>query len=189
MEALDQPRSYWLAPPEEDQPDWKDDLESLFKHVDSRLAERRAAVSLPPDELPDRRASSSSAPAPRPIAEAAPPATATESRVQKPLWLGFGLEDEVQAAADEPGQVEQSAGKVVTQLRATWLEADMHAAVREAVREAVEDALRDRLADEVRTGVEAALRAEAARRGGENGVSPSTIVAIRVRQRGGRESA
>lgn len=185
LDTLDPPRSYWLVPPEEAEPDWKDDLESLFQHVDSRLAERRAAVSLPPDGLPDRRASAPSAPA-QPIAEA-PPAT-VELGAPKHLWLGFGLEDEVPVAAAEPGPVEQLAGEVVTQLRATWLEEDMHAAVREAVREAVEDALRDRLGAEVRAGVEEALRADAARRNGENPVSPSTIVAIRVRQRGRREA-
>lgn len=187
-------RPNWLEPPEDDHPDWKDDLESLFKHVDSRLAERRAVVSLPPDGIPerrssgDRRAPAPSAQAPPPIAEAAPPVAVVESGSPKHLWLGFGLEDEVPAAAEEPGPVEQLAGEVVTQLRATLLDGDMSAAVREAVRDAVEDALRDRLAEEVRAGVEAALRAEAARRSSER-ISPSTIVAIRVRQRGWRETA
>jgi hypothetical protein len=180
-DPLDLPGPAWCPAADAPRPDWQADLESLFRHVDSRLAERRAVVSIPADGVPDLRQPAPSAPVARVLTEVAPPTTEPASK-PKELWLGFGLEEPA-PVVDEPGVVGELASQVVAHLRAALLDGEITAAVREAARDAVEDALRDRLGAEVRAGVEAALREESERRNEERRLSPSTIVSIRVRQR------
>lgn len=188
---FDRLASGWIAAPDSPHPDWKDDLESLFKLVDSRLAERRSAVTVPTEGQADRRQPrpADATPRPRALTEAAPPDTTTESAPPKENWLGFGLEEQAPFGAEEPSAVEQLAGQVMAQVRELLLEGEFTAAVRAAAREAVEEALRERLAAEVRAGVEDALREAAAAWDDERRMAPSTILAIRVRQRRSRQSA
>jgi hypothetical protein len=178
--------SGWIAAPDSAHPDWKDDLESLFKLVDSRLAERRSAVAGPAEgQIERRHAGLESLPtvAPPEVVQAITPPEPPNS------WVGFGLEEEAPIAVAQPAAIEQLAAQVMVQVRAAVLGDEFTAAVRAAAREAVEEALRERLAAEVRAGVEGALREAAAAWDNESRMAPSTILAIRVRQRRSRRSA
>ena len=184
---FDPAASGWIAAPDSTHPDWKDDLESLFKLVDSRLAERRSLVTGPTEGQIERRHAG-----PEPVQALTPPELVpaiTPPEPSKDMWLGFGLEEEAAIAVEQPAAIEQLAGQVMAQVRAALLEGEFTAAVRTAAREAVEEALRERLAAEVRVGVDDALRAAAAAWDNESRMAPSTILAIRVRQRRSRRSA
>ena len=188
---FDPAASGWIAAPDSANPDWKDNLESLFRLVDSRLAERRSIVTEPSEGQVDRRQlrPESLTPQPRALTEVPPRQTITPPAPPN-TWLGFGLEEEHPVTAVEgPSAVEQLAAQVMAQVRAALLEGEFTTAVRAAAREAVEEALRERMAAEVRAGVEDALRDAAAAWDSESRMAPSTILAIRVRQRHSRRSA
>lgn len=179
------PRLTRGTPPPSREPEWQDDLDSLFTMVDSQMVERRAAwpVAMPggrraTDPLPlnnelaapdNRRATDRRAPAPP------PPET--------PLWIGFGMPDpSIGADAAATAALSPEALSV------------MRAEVATAVREAIDAALQAH-AEQVQAVIKERLDAALAKmveahdeeRHGEGGHAPGpsrkALVTILVRRR------